>query len=100
MNCQYEVLNPFAEVDMIPVRGISNRLMDLTDKTIGLFINAKIAAPKIQTIVEKKLKERFPTLKFDHFLFGQNLEVIETGDKERFEKWVKEVDTVITAVGD
>jgi len=100
MNGQYEVLNPFAEVNVIPLRGISSRLIDLTDKTIGLFINAKIAAPKIQTIVEKKLKERFPTLKFSRFLFGHNLEVMETGDKERFQKWVREVDAVISAVGD
>ena len=37
MNGQYEVLNPWAEVDPIPLKGIAPRVADLTGKTMGLF---------------------------------------------------------------
>ncbi len=97
---QYEVLNPWADADPIPPRGISPRLTDLTDKTIGLFATGKVAASKIQTLVEAKLKERFPTLKFSHFLRLLNVAIADTEDKAKFEEWVKCVDAVIFAVGD
>ena len=101
MNGQYEVLNPWAEADAIPLRAISPRVADLTGKTIGLFAgDYKIAARPILSVVEKKLKDRFPTLKFSWFLFGLSLEVTETEEKERFEDWAKGVDAVIAAVGD
>jgi len=101
MNGQYGVLNPWAEADAIPLRGISPRVTDLTGKTIGLFAgNHKIAARPILNVVEERLKERFPPLKFSWFLFGLSLEVTETEEKERFEDWAKGVDAAIAAVGD
>ena len=101
LNGQYEVLNPWAEADPVPLRGISPRLVDLTDKTIGLFaINYKIASRPILTVVEQKLKERFPSLKFSWFLFDYNLDILETEDKSRFEEWIKGVDVAAVAVGD
>ena len=101
MNGQYEVLNPWAEVDPIPLRGISPRLTDLPDKTIGLYsqIRKRTSHP-MQTVVEKKLKERFPTVKLSHFLFDKTTGVSLPEDKARLEEWLKGVDAVITAVGD
>ena len=106
MNGQYEVLNPWAEADPIPLRGISRRVTDLTGKTIGLFCaNYKVASRPILTVVEEKLKDKFPKLKFSWFETNYNLEVTETKstgtkDKASFEEWVKGVDAVIAAVGD
>ena len=101
MNGQYEVLNPWAEADPVPLRGISRRVTDLTGKTIGLFCASyKVASRPILTVVEEKLKEKFPKLKFSWFETNYNLEVTETAEKARFEEWVKGVDAVIAAVGD
>ena len=101
LNGQYEVLNPWAEVDPIPLRGISPRLVDLTGKTVGLFVaNAKVASRPTLTVVEQKLRERFSSLKFNWFLFDFNLAVSETKDKARFEEWIKGIDAAVAAVGD
>lgn len=101
LNGQYEVVNPWAEADPIPLRGISPRLADLTGKTVGLFVaNAKVASRPILTVVEQKLRERVPSLKFSWFLFDYNLNVTETTDKTRFEEWVKGIDAAVAAVGD
>jgi hypothetical protein len=101
MEAQYEVLNPWAEVDLIAVRGISPRIADLSNKTIGIFCAmSKRASRPILVVVERKLKERLPTLKFSWFEFGLNREATGTADKERFEEWLKGVDTAIYAVGD
>ena len=101
MNGQYEVLNPWAEADPVPVRGISPRVPDLNGKTIGLFASVnKPSAEPIQIVVERKLKARFPTAKFSWFTTEHNLKVTETDDKARFEEWVKEIDTAVAAIGD
>jgi len=101
MNGQYEVLNPWAEADPIPSRGISPRVTDLTGRTIGLFSDTfKVASKPVLTVVEEKLKERFPTSKFSWFETNYNLEITETEEKASFEEWVKGVDAVVTAVGD
>jgi hypothetical protein len=100
MGNQFEVLNPWAEVDLLPLRGISPRLTDLNYKTIGLFTNHKPAASPILDKVEEKLKERYPTLKFSRIHRQSNLPIVETKDKDKFEEWLKGVDAVINAVGD
>ncbi len=101
LGAQYEVLNPWAEVDPVPPKGISARLADLKGKTIGLYANDyKVASRPILTVVERKLKERFPSLKFSWFVYDHNLRVTETGDKARFEEWVKGIDMAVGAVGD
>ena len=100
-NGQYEVLNPWAEADSIPFRGISPRLTDLKGKTIGLFVaNAKIASRPIITVVEQKLKERLPSLTFSWFLHNYKFDVSETEDKASFEEWAKGIDAAVVAVGD
>ncbi|MFH1652116.1 MAG: hypothetical protein ABID87_08480 [Chloroflexota bacterium] len=98
---QYEVLNPWAEVDPVPPRGIAPRPADLAGKTVGLFAESyKVASVPILKAVEKGLKERFPAAKFSWFIFQQSRRVTETEDKDRFEQWVRSVDTAVTAVGD
>ena len=97
----YEVLSPWAEVDPVPLRGISPRLDSLAGKKIGLFANFKRAARPIQAEVEKRLKERFPGIEtslFDSSL--PNVDETETANKEKFTAWAKEMDAVIAAVGD
>jgi hypothetical protein len=98
---QYEVLGPWAEVDPIPLRGISPRLDSPAGKKIGLFANFKRAAKPIQAEIEKRLKERFPDIEtslFDSSL--PNVTETETVNKEKFTAWAKEMDAVIAAVGD
>lgn len=98
---QYEVLSPWAEVDPIPLRGISPRVDTLAGMNIGLFANFKRAARPIQAYVEKKLKQEFPdceTSLFDSRL--PNVTETETENREKFTAWAKEMDAVIAAVGD
>ncbi len=98
---QYEVLSPWAEVDPIPLRGISPRLDSVSGKKIGLFANFKRAARPIQAEVERRLKERFADIEtslFDSRL--PNVTETETVNKEKFTAWAKEMDAVIAAVGD
>jgi len=98
---QYEVLSPWAEVDPIPLRGISPRLDSVSGKKIGLFANFKRAARPIQAEVERRLKERFPDIEtslFDSRL--PNVTETETVNREKFTAWAKEMDAVIAAIGD
>jgi hypothetical protein len=102
MNDLYEVLNPWAEVDPIPLRGLSPRLSNLAGKKVGLSCNSKLASKSILTEIEKKLKERFPTcetswyIDSEPYLHRQN----PRKDKSKFEEWVSGVDAIIAAVGD
>jgi hypothetical protein len=100
MSNQYEVLNPWAEVDPMPAKGISPRVNDLAGKKIGFFLNHKRAAPLITTAVERKLKERFPTVEFRDFRFSWNREIAGTPYEAEFIEWLKGVDAVVTSVGD
>ncbi len=100
-NGQYEVLSPWAEVDPIQLRGISPRVSDLAGKKIGLFRNFKETGKKMLTVVERRLRERFPNTEFSWFeSIEPNVLETETENKERFEDWAKGVDSVIAAVGD
>jgi hypothetical protein len=100
MNNQYEVLSPWAEADPVPIKGILPRVTDLSGKKIGLFTNAKAVAPLILTVVEQKLKERFPTCETSWY-HGKRQGLPEKGEeKVKFEEWLKGVDTVILGVGD
>jgi hypothetical protein len=96
----YEVLSPWAEVEPVPLRGISPRLTDLAGKKIGLFFNNKRAARPITDVVEQRLKERFANIEFSRFERVPNVSVAETEDKAKFDEWVKGSDAVIASVGD
>ena len=111
MTDSYEVLNPWAEADPVPVKGLAPRVEDLAGKTIGLYaIDYKGASQPILKAIEARLKERYPTSAFRLFLNPQNLVVAEmerqgkieiTPEKKaEFDAWVQEVDVAITAVGD
>jgi hypothetical protein len=53
------------------------------------------------TFVERKLKEKHPSLEISFYSNSQfNVPEIETENKEKFKKWVSEVDAIILAVGD
>lgn len=56
----YEVLNPWAEADPTPFRGISPRLDALAGKKIGLLMNSKRAAAPTTQAIKRRLKEKFP----------------------------------------
>lgn len=112
MNELYEVMNPWADVDPMPLRGIAPRAADLKDKKVGLFaLTYKGGSRPTLAVVEEQLKEKFPTLKFSWFEHPFNLVIADMDRtiesysitpefKAKFEKWVKEVDAVVTAVGD
>jgi hypothetical protein len=98
---KYAVLSPWADVDPIPVRGISPRVDTLAGKKIGLFANFKRAAIPIKNEVEKRLKERFPDAEFVLFhSTAANVDESKTQNKERFEAWAKGVDAVVAMVAD
>lgn len=101
---RYEVLSPWAETDPMPLEGISPRPTDLTGKKIGLFYNVKRASQPMLTVVERKLKERFPTSEI-HWYFnmlppGKGVSELEGSEKAKFEDWARGVDAVVGAVGD
>jgi hypothetical protein len=102
-SAQYEVLSPWAEVDQVPVRGISPRLKGLNGKTIGLFDNGKPKSRPMLNMVEKKLKERFPGVRIDYYepVHKYRYHVIQTAsdNKPTFEIWVNGIDGVVASVG-
>ena len=103
-NGQYGVLSPWAEVDSIPLRGITPRVKDLGGKKIGLFVNEFLSSRLILTVIGEKLKERFPTCVTIWYINpqppGKGVSDLEGEDKAKFEEWVKGVDAVVGAVGD
>jgi len=98
---QYEVLNPWAEVDPIPLRGISPRLQSLAGKKIGLFANFKRAAVPITESVEKRLGGMYTDASFSLYHSTlPNVNEAETKNRDRFIAWVKSVDAIVAVVGD
>jgi hypothetical protein len=98
---QYEVFNPWAEADPIPLRGISPRVESLAGKKIGLFANFKRAARPIALSVEKRLRAMYPdatTSIYDSRL--PNVTETETKNRDKFIAWIKEMDAVVAVVGD
>jgi hypothetical protein len=101
---QYEILSPWAEVDEVPVRGISPRLKELKNVTIGLFDNGKPKARPMLMVVEKIMREKYPEVMLDWYepVRRYRYHVVQTASENKpvFEEWVKKVDAVIAAVGD
>jgi hypothetical protein len=99
---QYEVLSPWAEADPVSMRGLSApRETDLNGKKIGMFCNIKQASHRIMPVVERKIKNRYPSAGFSYYrgkLFS--VSEMEPQNIDSFNKWIDEVDTVILAVGD
>ena len=98
---QYEVLNPWADVDPFPPKAISPRLSSLDGKKIGLFANSKRSSVPQARMVEKYLKEKFPTIQADLFHAPDPTAIAkDSPDYARLTAWVKTVDAVILTVGD
>ncbi len=98
---RYEVRNPWGEADPVKLRGLAPRIDELKGKTIGLFAaHSKIASRPVMEVVEKRLAEREPSLKFSWFLFDLNLDVADTEDHARMAEWAKGIDAAVAAVGD
>ena len=100
MNSQYEVLNPWADADPIPLRGIMPRPNNLNGKKIGLYRNDKRAAKPMLEAVQARLKQQYPTLTFKSFLRSPNLAIYEMPEKADYDEWLKDVDAVIFSHGD
>jgi hypothetical protein len=97
----FAVMSPWADIDIIPPRGIQPRLPDLSNKKIGLFINSKRSATPMLKMVEKRLKSQYPGTEFSYFSSVIiNEPAYETNKKDQFEDWLKGVDAVVAAVGD
>jgi hypothetical protein len=91
---QYEVLSPWAEADPVPPKGLTApRPASLEGIKIGLYNNTKKAAQPILTVLEQKLKDKFPTSQISWC----NLHTTSTPE---FDDWLKSVDAVVAAVGD
>jgi hypothetical protein len=98
---QFEVLSPWADVDPIPLRGISPRITTLAGKKIGLFVNPKRAAMPIAESIQKRLGTMYPDAQTIIFHDTEaNVNVIETKNKEKFIAWAKGLDAAIAVVGD
>jgi hypothetical protein len=98
---QYEVLSPWADVDPIPLRGISPRIPTLAGKKIGLFVNFKRAAPPIADSIEKRLKTMYSDIQITRWRSPlPNVNEIETQNRDKFAAWVKGVDAAVAVVGD
>ncbi len=98
---RYEVLSPWAEVDPIPLKGISPRIDGLAGKKIGLFVNYKRAARPIGLALERRLKSMYPDSDIRTFNSTEwNVVETETKNRDQFIAWAKGVDAVILLVGD
>ena len=98
---QFEVLSPWADVDPVPLLGISPRIQTLAGKKIGLFINPKRAAMPMAESIEKRLRAMYPDVQIIRFHSTQaNVNEIETKNKEKFTAWAKGLDAAIAVVGD
>ena len=96
---QYEVLNPWAEVDPTPLTGLSPRVESLAGKKIGLFANFKRAAMPIALSIETRMRAMYPdatTSIFDSRL--PNVTETETKNRDKFIAWIKGVDAVVAVV--
>lgn len=98
---RYEVLSPWAEVDPVPLRGLSPRVDSLAGKKIGIFANYKRAALPVAAAIEKELKTLYPTSETVLFHSSEwNVTEVETADREKFTAWAKGVDAVVGVIGD
>ena len=101
MSAPYDVLSPWAEIDPVPLRGVTSRLDNLENKKIGLYCNFKEVARPLLTALENKLREMSPAFQFDwYFNPRMGLAEIETERKAKFAEWTSQVDAVVFAVGD
>jgi hypothetical protein len=99
---EYEVLSPLGQVSATSQMGLQPRVNNLKGKTIGMYAHFKEQAPLILKEIEQQLKEKFPTTKFTYFQYLKDTaEIVNDPEyKASFEKWLSNVDTVISGYGD
>ncbi len=98
---QYETLSPWAEVDPVPLRGISPRIDSLAGKKIGLFANYKRAAMPIAEALQRRLESKYPDSTVTLYHSNRwNVTEFETDNREKFTEWAEGVDAAILVVGD
>ena len=98
---QYEVMNPWADVDPIPPKGITPRLNSFDGKKIGLFANSKRSSVPQAKKVEEKLKGKFPTIQTDlYHAPDPNYIAKDSPEWGKFSAWIKSVDAIVLTVGD
>ena len=98
---EYEVLSPWADVDPVPLRGITVRPKDLAGKKIGLFLNQKRAAHLSLSAFETELLERIPSATTSWYACtGHNIPEMLTEGSAKFEAWVRSVDAVVLSAAD
>ncbi len=100
---QFEVLSPWADIDPIPLNGLTApRLPDLKGKRIGFFRNFKAAADQIFDILGPKLEEKFgcQTSSFTNPNMGVAELESDPARIKRFEAWLNTLDAVLLAHGD
>ena len=91
MGGQFEVLNPWAEVDPVPLKGISPRLSGLNNKTVGLLANDKPASSIVIGIIREQLTQKFPNVRFSSFLDDLGtLGIYEKELKAKVQEWAQE----------
>ena len=101
MSEQFEVLNPWAETDPVPLKGLTARLKDLNGMTIGLHADNKPAAVPILKVVEKRLKELYPAATIAWFYSKLINDVHDHEEtREKYIDWIKGTDAVVCAIGD
>jgi len=100
-DAQYEVMNPWADVDPFPPKAISPRIDSFDGKKIGLFANSKRSAVPQARMVEKKLKGKFSNIQTDLYHAPEPTSIAKDGpDWGKFTTWIKSVDAVVLMVGD
>ena len=100
MSKDYEVMSPWADIDPVPPMGLSPRLDGLEGKTVGFFMNSKIAAEPMADIIKEKLEEKYTSIKFSSFVRIPNISMEETPEKGKYNEWLKDLDAVVFMHGD
>lgn len=97
----YEALSPWGDADPKPLKGISERLNNLSGKKIGIFANYKRAAMPIASSLKDRINESYPDAEVSIYHSDKwNVIEIETEKKDAFKKWVESNDAFILLVGD
>jgi hypothetical protein len=97
----YEALSPWGDTDPKPLKGISERLNNLSGKKIGIFANYKRAAMPIASSLQDRIKKSYPDAEVSIYHSDKwNVIEIETEKRDEFKKWVDGNDAFILLVGD
>ena len=97
----YTVLSPWAKVDQSELCGLSQRLPDLSSKTIGMFGDFMNVATYMLQVVEKHIRAKYPEAKFSYYRYGTETTDIAKDETElpKFQPWLDSVDCVLAFYG-